>query len=202
VLDLACGTGLVAKQFRGRVREVVGVDVTEEMARQAEGHVDRMVIAPVEALPFPDSSADVCVCRQGLQFVDLPKALSEVSRVLRPGGRAVFCHLSAYGEEDEADAFRIQALRNPSRVNFFRPGDMEKAMETAGLKVVGSARYLSEESVRQWIEHGANTEAERRAVFEAYRNASPAFKRLHKLREDGDDILDTMLFLIVRAVKP
>ncbi len=201
VLDLCSGTGLVAKQFKGKVREVVGLDISPDMTRQAAPFVDRMIIGPVEAVPLESNSVDICVCRQGLQFVNLKKSLAEVFRVLKPGGRAVFCHLTAYGDEDAEDTFKIQALRNPSRANFFKPGDLEAAMESAGLAVSETVRYPSRESVHQWINHGASTPEERDAIWQAYRGASSSFKRLHATEEIDGDVLDIMLFLIVRAEK-
>ena len=201
VLDLATGTGLVARQFHGKVAEVVGLDISPDMTRQASESVDRMLISPVESIPLPNESVDVCVCRQGLQFVYLPKAIEEVARVLKPGGRAVFCHLYAYGDADAADAFKIQALRNPSRVNFFKPGSLEAVLEKRGLTVTETVRYLSRESVNQWIDHGAATEDEQQAIRNAYWAASDEFKRIHKIEAAGDDLFDTMLFLILRAEK-
>ncbi|MFI5348819.1 MAG: class I SAM-dependent methyltransferase [Elusimicrobiota bacterium] len=201
VLDMATGTGLVAKQFHGKVAEVVGLDISPDMTRQASEYVDRLLISPVESIPLPSESVDVCVCRQGLQFVDLPKAISEVARVLKPGGRAVFCHLYAYGDQDAADAFKIQALRNPSRVNFFKPGSLEAVLEPRGLSVTQTVRYLSRESVNQWIDHGVGGEAERRAIKDAYAAASSEFRSIHRIETAGDDLFDTMLFLILRAEK-
>ncbi len=202
VLDIATGTGLVARRFKGRVAKVIGLDVSPDMARQAEGLVDRLIMAPVEKIPLPDASVDVCVCRQGLQFADLPQAAAEIARVLRPGGRVALCHLAAYGDADAEDAFKIQALRNPARVNYFKPGDLEAALAAAGLAVGPTGRYESRESVGGWIDHGAGTEEERAAIRRAYREAGPDFKRLHRVEEAGGDILDTMLFLIVTARKP
>lgn len=202
VLDLATGTGLVAKQFHGRVGKVIGLDISPDMTKQAGAFVDKMIISPMEEIPLESGSVDVCVCRQGLQFVDLSKTLPELARVLRPGGRAVFCHLNAYQDEDSAEAFKIQSLRNPSRVNFFKPGDLESLLAAHGLTVTERVRHESRESVNQWIEHGASTEAERKAIRDAYRAAGPAFRKLHKLEIAGDDIFDTMLFLLIRAEKP
>ena len=199
VLDAATGTGLVAARFKGRVKEVIGLDISTDMTRQAAGSVDRMIIAPAERIPLPDACVDVVVCRQGLQFVDLPKAAAELARVLRPGGRAVLCHLCAYGEEDAADAFKIQALRNPARVNFFKPGDLEAALERAGMAVTAVERYPSRESVDRWTDHGAAGAEEREAIKRAYRQASEAFRRLHRIEESDGDILDTMLLLVIRA---
>src|SRR6185312_14524795 len=62
VLDLATGTGLVAKQFHGKAAEVVGLDISPDMTKQASLYLDRLVISPVESIPLPDGSVDVCVC--------------------------------------------------------------------------------------------------------------------------------------------
>lgn len=202
LLDIATGTGLVAKQFKGKVKEVIGLDVSEDMTSQATSHVNRLVISSVEKIPFPEASIDVAVCRQGLQFVDMDQAIAEVYRVLKPGGRVVFCHLCAYGLEDRADAFRIQALRNVARVNFFVPGDLESVLETHGLVVKNTHQYLSRESVNQWIDHGASTQEQRDEIKKTYRDSTTQFKKLHDLQFVGDDILDTMMFLTVVAEKP
>lgn len=202
VLDLATGTGIVAGRFRGQVKEVIGLDISADMTRQASACVDRMIISPIESIPLESGSVDVCVCRQGLQFVRLPEAVEEIARVLRPGGHAVFCHLAAYGDEDKTEAFKIQALRNPARVNFFKPGDLESIVESSGLAVNETVRYLSVESVNRWIDHGVLSAQERQSIKDAYLASSEGFRRLHKIEEKGGDISDTMLFLIIRAEKP
>jgi len=84
VLDIATGTGLIAKEFYGKVKKVTGLDISPEMAKHAEGCMDEIVFAPVEQLPFPDNSFDAIVCRQGLQFAELDKAIPEIYRVLKP----------------------------------------------------------------------------------------------------------------------
>lgn len=201
VLDLCTGTGLVAKHFKGKVAEVIGLDITTDMTEQASKNLDRLIVSSVEKIPLADASVDICVCRQGLQFVNLRKVISEVMRVLKPGGRVVFCHLNAYGLYDRTDAFEIQALRNPARVNFFMPGDLESLLEEHGLHVDEVGQYRSVESVNQWIDHGASTEEERSKIHEIYKNASPEFKKLHEIEFRDNDILDTMLFLTIGASK-
>jgi anaerobic magnesium-protoporphyrin IX monomethyl ester cyclase len=202
VLDIACGTGMVSKQFKGRVKEVIGLDISEEMSAQAKPYLDRMIISSVESIPLEDASVDICVCRQGLQFVNLHKAMREVMRVLKPGGRVVFCHLNAYGLYDRTDAFEIQALRNPARVNFFIPGDLESVLEEHGMKVTEVGQVRSREPIDQWINHGASTDQERSRIKQIYMNASPEFKKVHELEIKGDQIIDTMLFLTIGAEKP
>jgi ubiquinone/menaquinone biosynthesis C-methylase UbiE len=99
VLDVACGTGIVARraaaQLAGGSGTVVGVDVNEamiEVARKlpATGTITWQT-ADAAALPLPDAAFDIVYCQQGLQFAtDRPAALREMHRVLRQGGRAGF----------------------------------------------------------------------------------------------------------------
>lgn len=202
VLDVATGTGLVAKQFKGKVKELIGLDITPEMTEQASQNVDRLIISSVESpLPLPEQSVDVVTCRQGLQFVNLDRALTEIRKVLKPNGRVVFAHLAAYNVNDRADTFKVQALRNPARVNFFAPGDLESALELNGYKIIKVDQYKSRESVYQWINHGASTEEERNAIFDAYKNSGEEFRKLHEIEFTENDVFDTMLFLNVVAEK-
>lgn len=202
VLDIATGTGLVARAFKGKAREVIGLDISPDMTEQAKNNVDRLIITSVEKpIPLAENSVDVAICRQGLQFVNLDRALSEVHKVLVPGGKVVFAHLASYNVNDRADTFKIQALRNPARVNFFAPGDLESALELHGYKVKEVLPYKTRESVNQWIHHGASTEEERAAIYEAYKNSGTEFRKLHEIEFTGDDIMDTMLFLIIVAEK-
>ena len=202
VLDIATGTGLVAREFKGKVKEIIGLDISPDMTEQAKQNVDRLIINSVETpIPLEKGSVDVVICRQGLQFVNLDMALPQIADVLKPQGRVVFTHLAAYNVNDRADSFKIQALRNPARVNFFAPGDLESSLERNGYKVLDVLHYRSRESVSKWINHGASTEAEREAIYDAYKNAGPEFKRMHALEFTKDDIYDTMLFLIIVAEK-
>jgi ubiquinone/menaquinone biosynthesis C-methylase UbiE len=202
VLDVATGTGLVAKEFKGKVKEVIGLDISPDMTEQAKPNVDRLIINSVETpIPLEKGSVDVVICRQGLQFVNLDQALPQIAEVLGSNGRVVFTHLAAYNVNDRADSFKIQALRNPARVNFFAPGDLESSLERNGYKVIDVLHYRSRESVSKWINHGASTEAEREAIYDAYKNAGAEFKRMHQIEFTEDDIFDTMLFLIIIAEK-
>jgi ubiquinone/menaquinone biosynthesis C-methylase UbiE len=109
VLDVACGTGVVARRASGRVGgggQVVGVDVNPAMidfaksvaavgsavpARSAVPAGSAAIewrLGDAAALPLPGGVFDVVCCQQGLQFfTDQPGALAEMRRVLAPGGR-------------------------------------------------------------------------------------------------------------------
>lgn len=200
LLDLAVGTGEVAGAFKGRVRLAVGVDICAAMSARAAGRVDLLVYSRAEKLPFPDGSFDICTCRQGLQFMDVGKALREVRRVLRPGGRAVFCHLTSYGGADDGTAFLTQKLRNPARRNFFSPGDLARAAEAVFARVK-TQEYITRESVRAWSSNGAIPLSARKRIMAVYRNAPAGFKKTHKVDFSNGDAYDSMRMEIITAFK-
>ena len=90
LLDIGCGTGIVARLMAPHVARVVGLDISADRLAVAGS------LAPdiewregnATALPFPDGNFDLATCHQGLQFMpDQLAALREMSRVLVPGGR-------------------------------------------------------------------------------------------------------------------
>jgi ubiquinone/menaquinone biosynthesis methyltransferase len=99
VLDLCCGTGDLALQLArrvGRRGHVVGLDFSPAMlaiarrrSRLFPGYSLEWVLGDALALPFPDSSFDAITMGYGLRNVtDIPQALREIRRVLKPGRRA------------------------------------------------------------------------------------------------------------------
>jgi ubiquinone/menaquinone biosynthesis methyltransferase len=91
-LDLACGTGDIAFEVAKRGAAVLGFDITHrmiELARRKSQPADRTAwaVADMLALPVPDASFDLVTTGYGLRNVpDLEVALTEIRRVLRPGG--------------------------------------------------------------------------------------------------------------------
>lgn len=106
VLDIATGTGDIALEIARQTGEdvtITGADISREMleiGRQkvAASPYSRRIdfeIAPCEELPFVDGTFDSTTIAFGIRnVVDRPKGLSEMHRILKPGGRAVILEFS------------------------------------------------------------------------------------------------------------
>ena len=97
VLDVACGTGDMAVELIKCGCKVTGVDISEAMLAIAKRKVEggEWRVANVEHLPFEDNIFDAVTCAFGVRnFVHLEQGLSEMLRVLKPGGTMVILELA------------------------------------------------------------------------------------------------------------
>ncbi|MCP8686544.1 class I SAM-dependent methyltransferase [Marinobacterium sedimentorum] len=124
VLDVACGTGIVARQAApmvGADGQVVAIDMNPAMLAVARaqpvpsGATINWQEGNAMALPSPDGAFDVVLCQHGLQFMPDPVgALSEMHRVLAPGGRALVIVLQALGRHPVFEALMESVARQLS----------------------------------------------------------------------------------------
>ena len=113
VLDVACGTGIVARMAAdvvGTDGAITGLDVDAEMlavarsSTTAEGVSVSWIQGDAAELPFDDQSFNRVFCQQGLQFIGEPAtALREMYRVLEQGGRVA---LSVWGPVDRSPGYQ------------------------------------------------------------------------------------------------
>lgn len=109
ILDIGSGTGillpLLHKATKGRSK-IVSLDISEEMLKQARdnghnGDAD-YIHADVSAIPLSSDTFDLVICYSCFpHFPDKIKALSEIARVLRKGGRLAICHTASSREINE-----------------------------------------------------------------------------------------------------
>lgn len=126
-LDVACGPGSVVAAFARRVRRAEGLDATEAMLNEARKLSLREGLRNVAwhlgdlyALPFPAAAFDIVSCRYAFHHLLEPaRALAEMVRVCRHGGRIVLCDAFASDDPVKAAAFNaMERHRDPSTVEF------------------------------------------------------------------------------------
>lgn len=92
VLDVACGGGYLLMEAERAGLRASGIDIADAALARAREFAPKSDLrrGDAEALPYPDASFEIVTCLGSLEhFLDPPKALEEMRRVLVPGGRAV-----------------------------------------------------------------------------------------------------------------
>ena len=177
VLDIACGTGVLARDAlsrTGSAGRVVGVDSAPGMigaAKELEADVDWM-LGSAEALALEDAAFDCVLSQFGMMFFqDREKAAREMFRVLKPGGGlaiAVWNSVDenpAYGDiiavlQEKVGTAAADALRLPYTLG--NHGEVTALLESAGFGNINvetkvesarfpSSRHMVEAELRGWL---------------------------------------------------
>lgn len=165
VLDLGSGTGypaLLAAQVVGPQGRVVGIDLADDMlaaARRKAGRLGRSNVefrtGDVTTLPFPSGSFDAVTSRFCLMFLpEIPKAVAEIARVLKPGG---YLAAAVWSGPDKNPYLRIpldvikQLIElpppDPQAPGIFRlakPGDLMGMVRQAGLSGLSEEEFAAD----------------------------------------------------------
>jgi ubiquinone/menaquinone biosynthesis C-methylase UbiE len=150
VLDVACGTGAVARAAEERTDQVTGLDVNEAMLTVARRLRPNLQWRRGDAgeLPFPAASFDVVLCQAALMFFPDPeRALREMGRVLAPSGTV---GVQVWDRREDQPAYRpfievVGRHAGPEAVNliaaYFVRGDLAELtamLASARLEVTGT----------------------------------------------------------------
>lgn len=207
VLDVACGSGepsiSIATLLKG-TGQVIGVDMASMPLEVARQRAQKRGLTNVEflqgdvhALPFAGESFDRVTCRLGVMFFgDLARALGEMRRVLRPGGRV---SLLAWGEMEQPyfdlTIGTIRKMRPGLEVpvgaremfKFGRSGSLSSALAGAGFRT-------TDESTQElkWDWHGTPEE-----LWDYFRGVTVPFRALLE-KVDGDEEVDRTVLAALR----
>jgi SAM-dependent methyltransferase len=146
VLDVGCGSGWASRLLAGFAIEgsVTGIDISDEMIRVARDSSQRFSnvdfeVASAEQLPFNDNEFTHAFSMESLYYYrDIPKALAEIHRVLKPGG--VFVAVVDLYWENEATHQWIETLNVP--VELLSTDDYRGLFIDAGFTNIRDERLL------------------------------------------------------------
>lgn len=159
VLDVAGGTGALGRHLSRASAGCVVLDVVPEMldagakAAAAEGRRDVLFVeGDAAAMPFRDGQFDVVVTRFALHHMTDPgRALAEMARVCRRGGRVtaidMVAELGAAGDEHN----RLERLRDPSHTSALRHDELVALVEAAGVRIDARSERDYAMPVTRWL---------------------------------------------------
>ncbi len=178
VLDVACGTGLASEPFLKRGMNVTGVDISEAMLDKARIRLKeaRLVVGDAEKLPFGDGSFNAAICAQAIHWMDQPRALAEMARVVMPNGGLVAIWVKKMVADEplrelRASASKAVGLEPPEDIHAkgFRPF-YQHPFKLRHLRVIP---YVIMTDVDKWLgyERSRARKSHYGAKFDAYLEA-------------------------------
>jgi ubiquinone/menaquinone biosynthesis C-methylase UbiE len=213
VCDLACGPGHLALAFAGRAGRIVGVDAAPNMLREFEklaagrGVTVETVHAWAETVPFPDQTFDIVVSRLAPHhFPDAAKAVREMARLTKSGGRVAVIDLEGHADP-VADALNhdIEVLHDASHGRSYTVARWRELFEASGLVIEALEPKQSELpsglSVRRWCEQGSTPPAAEAAIRARLAAAPPEQLAALGIRYENGEFYQPVRTLLILGRK-
>ena len=196
VLDVATGTGLLARDLSPYVSHVTGIDVTPEMIAQARQIAAASGFANLTfdegdatSLPYADDSFDLVISRIAIHHFDDPEVeLGEMRRVCKPNGRVTIVDITVSDDLAIADTHnRLERLRDPSHTTAFCLTDLTALAQRSGLRVVTTSENKTVRDLDEWMDVTATDGDVRATIHHAFEEeiAGGALTGMLAHREDG-----------------
>jgi ubiquinone/menaquinone biosynthesis C-methylase UbiE len=160
VLDVACGPGILSAAIAKSARDVVAFDLTPEMLKKAAQRCAAADVSNVRfregnanELPFSNAAFDAAVTRLSVHHFDRPaRVISEIFRVLRPGGRFVMADVISSEVPLEAELHNaIEILRDPSHIRMLPGSELTSLVGDAGFEIESRTSWDKPREFEEWM---------------------------------------------------
>lgn len=202
LLDMGCGAGHVSFLAAAHAGQVTAYDLSEQMLELVAQTASQRGIMNLhiqqgyaESLPFADNSFAVVVSRYSAHhWQDVPLALREVKRVLRPGGIFLLLDIISPGHP-LADIWlqTIEALRDPSHVRDYSSGEWLAMINHAGLITHSVQTVRVPLNFASWISRMRTPDVLRDAIRLYQQSACHEVQRYFDLQTDGSFTSDCIV---------
>ncbi|HET8578739.1 MAG TPA: methyltransferase domain-containing protein [Methylomirabilota bacterium] len=175
-LDVATGTGHLARALAPRVRAVTAVDLTPAMLAEgrrlaAEAGLGNVSFeeGAAERLPYPDASFDLVATRLSLHhMLDPAPTVAEMARVARPGGLVAVIDLVSPDNPELAARYNaLERLRDPSHTRALTLAELTASLGAAGLAISQTLTRDVEAILERWLKMTHTPPDARGTILEA-----------------------------------
>ena len=198
VCDVASGAGHTGLGYAGIASRIVAVDLAPNMLAQVRQLAFKRNVAVetveayAESIPLPSSSFDLVVCRLAAHhFTDLPKAMSEMTRIAKPGGYVAI--IDSEGDDDaDLDALNheIEVLHDPTHVRSYTAKHWQELFSANCLDVEACESRRREIpdglTIKRWCELGNSGEKALQAIQDRLAAAPPEGRSQLEITVDAD----------------
>lgn len=203
VLDVGTGTGIIAHAVSPLVKEVIGLDKSQDMLEHSNWHgnmyfIKRNILNPI----FSDKVFDKLTCRQVFHHIlkFRQKAMNECYRMLKKGGTMIFSEGVPPTKRVKKNYIEIFRLKE-KRVTFYEE-DLLYLMKKSGFKNIKlKTIYLKKMSVKNWLTNSGLPIATQDKIYRLHKDAADYFKKDYEMTETADDCLINMKMAILTGKK-
>lgn len=202
VLDMGCGAGHASFAVAPYAKEVVAYDIAPPMLATVQAAAKERGLANIrtqqgaaESLPFVDHSFDWVISRMSAHhWHDVPLALAEVRRVLKPGGRVLFIDIA--GNDHPLLDTHLQAvelLRDGSHIRNYRADEWLAFFAAAGFHASIRERWRIDIEFASWVARMRTPETRVVAIRSLWAHSPDEVRARFDVQEDGSFKLDALM---------
>ena len=212
-LDVGTGAGFTAFALAAAAGPLIAIDPTGEMLAEARRLAEERGLseriqwakATAESLPIRTASLDIITCRfASHHFQDLPAALGEFARVLRPGGRAVICDVMAPESAAMVELMNeLEKTRDPTHVwNHPLSRWRQDLLPRAGLRAQEVVQGKNPQLFSEWVHRAGTPAAAVQELLQTFSSASEEARRAFDIRWEGAEVYFSWDNAVILATKP
>lgn len=205
VLDVATGAGHVAMKIAPFAKKVHAIDITPKMITLLQDGLESKSIKNVETsimhadnLEFADNSFDAVTCRFAAHhFLDVPKFLSEIKRVLKPRGKLILEDIIAPSSKPMGEFVNhINRLRDHTHVREFSESEWESMFQEQGFLMLRKRDNPLKHELDDWFKRAKTSHEDRENVVEKFRDSSEAQTQFQVHSSMTSFVEDSMIFTV------